>query len=368
MGDTRQPTQHILHAEVITALRGTLDDIQCIARGGMAHIYKARQPSLDRYVVVKQLKDELFSNPEMLERFRREARALATILHQNVAHVYDFVESGNQSYIIMEYIDGIDLSTVLEKMGQLPDEIAAAVVLGIARGVSYIHAHNLIHRDIKPSNIRFTTRGVVKLMDFGIVMNLDAENLTRPGLMVGSPSYLSPEQILGDPISGKADLFLIGIVLYEMLTGTRPFRDEGSQTVFQSIRSGKFIPVRKMRSSVPAALDRIVRRCLEKDPEKRYSSVKDLVKDLESFLGGYRSSHIEDLILHFLDREALLSPSIQYLELPKKERRKIIPWAWMAAITAFFLLGIGTGFLAAKLWISGQPGSTTMGNQRHNVN
>src|SRR5690606_26688517 len=162
------------------------------------------QVSLDRYIVIKKLKDEMLTNSETMERFRREAKALASVLHQNVAHVYDYVENGLESYILMEYIEGIDVSSLVAKVGHVPGDIAACILLGVARGVSYIHAHHLIHRDIKPSNIRLTPRGEVKLMDFGIVMDIDNQGLTRPGLMVGSPSYLSPEQVLGDSITPKA--------------------------------------------------------------------------------------------------------------------------------------------------------------------
>src|SRR5690606_33721280 len=151
----------------------------------------------------KKLKEELRDNPEILERFRREALSLATVLHQNVAHVYDLVETDGEPYLLVEYIEGIDLSTIIEKVGNLPPDIAIATLLGVAKGVSYIHNHNLIHRDIKPSNIRITTRGEVKLMDFGIVMVIENESLTRPGTMVGSPSYLSPEQVLGENITPK---------------------------------------------------------------------------------------------------------------------------------------------------------------------
>ncbi|MFM8315756.1 MAG: serine/threonine protein kinase, partial [Deltaproteobacteria bacterium] len=241
----------------VAKLRGVLDEVKKIASGGMAHIFRARQPSLERYIVVKKLKEELFSNPETLERFRREAKALASVLHQNIAHVYDFVESGQDSFLLMEYIDGLDLSTIVQKVGNLPPDIAAAILLNVARGVSYIHAYHLIHRDIKPSNIRLTTRGEVKLMDFGIVMDIENTSLTRPGMMVGSPSYLSPEQVLGDPITPAADIFLMGITFYEMLTGTRPFKEAEKETVFQRIRETKYIPARKMNSAIPKKLDQI---------------------------------------------------------------------------------------------------------------
>lgn len=324
-------------------LRGVLDDVKKIASGGMAHIFQARQPALDRYIVIKKLKEELFSNPETLERFRREAKALASVLHQNIAHVYDFVESGRESFLLMEYIDGIDLSTGIQKLGNLPVEISLSILLNVARGVSYIHAHHLIHRDIKPGNIRLTTRGEVKLMDFGIVMDIENTSLTRPGMMVGSPSYLSPEQVLGDPITPAADIFLLGITLYEMLTGTKPFKDSDKETVFQRIRETKYIPARKMNSTIPKKVDLIVKKCLERNPKNRYEDVKALIADIEECLGIQKSNHTADLILKYLDNEALISPSIAYSEIELgKSFFKRIKWGLVLG----FLCSLGIGFSA----------------------
>ena len=332
------------------SLRGELTEVRVIATGGMALIFKARQPALDRFIVVKKLKEELLSHPETLERFRREAKALASVLHQNVAHVYDFVENGKESYILMEYIDGIDVSKVIEKVGHLPPRVAASILLGVAKGVGYLHAHHLIHRDIKPSNIRLTTRGEVKLMDFGIVMNIENQGLTRPGMMVGSPSYLSPEQVLGDSISQKADLFLLGICFYEMLTGVRPFKDEGNQTVFQRIREAIYVPAQRMQSQVPKALDRIVNRCLKKDPKDRYESVKALIRDLETYLGHHQATHTEETLLKYLDEEALLVPAVDYdNSLPPKRRTD---WFTLAILFLALLGAIVVGI--ASYWAGRQ--------------
>lgn len=291
-------------------LRGVLDQVRMIATGGMAHIFRARQPSLDRHIAIKKLKDEYLKNPEVSERFRREAKALASVLHQNIAHVYDFVQGNREAYILMEYIDGVDISTVIQKVGNIPPEVAAAMILGVAKGLSYIHTYHLVHRDIKPSNIRINTRGEVKLMDFGIVMDAENQALTRPGLMVGSPSYLSPEQILGDPVTPSADIFLLGITFYEMLTGVRPFKEEGGKTIFQKIRECEYVSARKMNGKVPATLEKILNRCLKKEPDLRYLNMDAVVEDLEKFLGDKQSSHSEQIILKFLDGEALLVPAI----------------------------------------------------------
>jgi eukaryotic-like serine/threonine-protein kinase len=331
-------------------LRSQLEQIKLIATGGMAFVFRAYQPSLDRYIVVKRLKDELLQSEETIERFRREARALASVLHQNIAHVYDFVEGDREAFILMEHIEGVDLSTAIEKLGNLPPSIAAAVILGVARGLYYIHANGLIHRDIKPSNIRLTNRGGVKLMDFGIVLQVEDTSLTRPGMMVGSPSYLSPEQVLGDTITPQSDIFLLGITLYEMLTGSRPFKAEGGNTIFQSIREANFVSARKMNGKVPAALDKIVSKCLKLDPHARFDGVRELIDALEKFLGPEVSSRPEDLILKYLDDEVLVETTMTIHDPRVKERgghNAYLPWIGavlaLAMVCGVYLLGHSMG-------------------------
>jgi serine/threonine protein kinase len=340
------------------SLRGVLDQVKLIATGGMSQIFRARQPALERYIVVKKLKDELIANSETAERFRREAKALASVLHQNVAHVYDFVETPRESYLLMEYIEGIDLSQAIEKVGHLPAEVAAAVTLGLAKGLSYIHAHSMIHRDVKPSNVRLTTRGEVKLMDFGIVLELTSSTLTRPGMMVGSPSYLSPEQVLGDELTPRSDIFLLGICLYEMLTGTRPFKEEGQETIFQRIREAKYTPVRKMRRRIPAALDRMVRTCLQREPEKRYENAREVIQELEQFLGPAKSSRPEEVILTYFESEALLTPAFPVAGDALKESRRRRSWlspmargfGAVALLVGAFFVGYHVGRLRTLVW------------------
>jgi serine/threonine protein kinase len=325
--------------------RGTLEKVELIAAGGMAQIFRAWQPSLERYVVIKKLKDEFLMQDETLERFRREARALASVLHENIAHVYDFVDA-REPYLLMEFIDGVDVSDVITKLGNIPGEVAACILLGVAKGASFIHSRELVHRDIKPSNIRLTTRGEVKLMDFGIALNLNPENegLTRPGLMVGSPSYLSPEQILGDAVSAQSDIFLLGVTLYEMLTGAKPFKDSSGKSIFQKIREASFVPVREMNRTVSPKLEKIVKRCLMARPEDRYESVRKLISDLEDFLGPEQAGHPEEILLRFLDQEAILTPAIDYHR-KKPAPEKKAPFNVMLAVmfAVGLLVGVGGG-------------------------
>lgn len=345
-----QNPDNLKHA--LPLLLGELSQIEPIGQGGMAQIFKARQNILNRWIAIKCLKPELLQSAEIKERFRREAKALASVLHQNIAHVYGFYETAEEAFIFMEYIDGIDLSVAIQKVGALPPDIACSILHSVCQGVSYIHRHRLIHRDIKPSNIRLTPQGEVKLMDFGIAMNTENLALTRPGMMVGSPCYLSPEQVLGDPLTYQSDLFLLGICLYEMTTGTRPFTDEGSRTVFQKIRDCDYIPADEMNHAIPGRVAKIIEKCLEKNPQDRYLSTQDLMADLEKFLKSKLAIR-SDLILQFCDDEALLTPSQPY-----QTEKKHSSWrspsfegkkGWLIAL---LLLGLGavSGYLFSEFY------------------
>jgi serine/threonine-protein kinase len=341
-------------SEVVSVdnLRGELKSIKLIGKGGMSHVFRAWQPALERFVVLKRLRDELIQNEETAERFRREARALAAVLHQNIAHVYDYVEKPGQAFILMEYIEGKDLSAIIDKTESVDPEIAAAILLEVAKGLAYIHERGLIHRDVKPSNIRITNRGEVKLMDFGIVLQVENTSLTRPGVMVGSPSYLSPEQILGDKVSPTADIFLLGIVLYEMLTGVRPFKEEGGESIFQRIREVRYVQIRKMQPAVPRALEAIVEKCLRKDPKRRYGRVESLIADLEEFLGPEKSAKPQKAILQYLDLQGVIEPAVAFEQFPTgEEEGKSRSWSmqWRKILLAMgFALAFGLGFLLSR--------------------
>lgn len=343
-------------------LLGELSQITPIGQGGMSHIFKAHQNVLNRWIVIKCLKDELLQSAETKERFRREAKALASVLHQNIAHVYGFYESPQEAFIFMEYIEGVDLSVAIQKVGALPSDVACSILYSTCQGVSFIHKNRFIHRDIKPSNIRLTSQGEVKLMDFGIVMNTENLALTRPGMMVGSPCYLSPEQVLGDPLSPQSDVFLLGICLYEMTTGTRPFTDDGSKTVFQKIRDCDYIPAGDMNHGIPKQVVKIIDKCLKNDPKERYSTTLELMLDLEKVLKN-KLSNRSDLLLQFCDDEALLSPAISY----STEKDSFSRWVpsfegyrgWFLAFL-LFLLGMTGGYLLSEWYPqwSALPSST----------
>ena len=202
---------------------GTCRVLGEIGSGGMAVVYEAIQEPLNRRVAIKALKPSIAIDSQFAERFEREAHFMASLQHENILHVIDFLKDGRSMFIIMEYVDGIDLYDLLERSPRLPADVAAIITLQLARGLDYAHFRGIIHRDIKPANIMVSMQGDVKLMDFGIARHERFGDLTETGTGLGTPSYMSPEQILGDKLDFRSDLFSVGIVLYQMLTGRKPF-------------------------------------------------------------------------------------------------------------------------------------------------
>ena len=257
-----------------------------IGSGGMAVVYKAIQEPLGRPVALKALKPSIAVDSQFARRFEREAHFMAALQHENILHVHDFVKDGGSMYIVMEFVEGIDLYDLLDKTPRLPVEVAAIIALQIARALDYAHFRGIIHRDIKPANIMISRQGAVKLMDFGIARDETLTDLTETGTGLGTPSYMSPEQILGDKLDFRSDLFSLGIVLYQMVTGRKPFIEDEARTVMQKIRLDRYTPARKINAAVPRTLERILARCMEKMPANRYPSTQALIDDLMEFLAA----------------------------------------------------------------------------------
>ncbi len=259
-----------------------------IGSGGMGELMLGRQPSLDRPVVLKKLRRELATNAEFVERFRREACIAATIHHQNVVTVYDCFSFRGSQYIALEYVEGVDLETALESIGPLPARLTALIALEIARGVEAIHARGMVHRDLKPANILLGRNGEVKIADFGIAIDAGATPLTLPGFVVGSPPYMSPEQLSGDRVDARSDLFSMGSVVYEMLAGEVPYQpptDEESETLLEQMKREQYEPLRKGAPSSPRYLRKLVQSCLRFKAKRRIGSARKLRATLEQRLG-----------------------------------------------------------------------------------
>jgi len=263
---------------------GTCRVLGEIGSGGMAVVYEAIQEPLSRRVAIKALKPSIAIDSQFAERFEREAHFMASLQHENILHVIDFIKDGRSMFIIMEYVDGIDLYDLLERCPRVPADVAALITLQLARGLDYAHFRGIIHRDIKPANIMVSMHGDVKLMDFGIARHERFGDLTETGTGLGTPSYMSPEQILGDKLDFRSDLFSVGIVLYQMLTGRKPFVEDDTRTVMQKIRLDRYESPKKLGVDVPRKLERIMARCLQKMPANRYPTTQALIDDLTEFL------------------------------------------------------------------------------------
>jgi len=263
---------------------GNYEILKELGKGGMSTIYLAIQKSLDRRVAIKELLPLLKTDTEMVERFKREAKASASMAHEGIVNIFDFwVERGSYC-LAMEYLEGKDLGEVIETMGTIPVDPTVTIASKAADALHYAHQRGIIHRDVKSGNIFITQKGEVKLTDFGIAYVPGKSPLTQPGIAIGTPEYMSPEQIRGEKTDPRSDIFSLGVVLYEMLTGTRPFGEDGDEEVIASVLSKKPKGPRKLNREVPWGLQRLTMRCLQKKPEKRFLTMEDLKISLDRFL------------------------------------------------------------------------------------
>ena len=266
-----------------------------IGRGGMGVVLLARQESLGRPAVLKRIRSDLAEHPELLARFEREARAAAALHHPNVVAVYELFSHRGAHYIAQEYVDGVDLASALVVEGPLPWRVAACIGLEVARGLEAVHARGTLHRDLKPANLLLGRRGEVKIGDFGLALDTGAASLTRPGVVLGTPAYMAPEQLRCDRVDGRADLFAFGCVLYEMLTGASPYAADQARepsgtavpgpTIAERMQQERYTPPRRLRRDIPRPLARLVKSCLRARPGRRIASAGALRRELERIVG-----------------------------------------------------------------------------------
>jgi len=259
--------------------------LECrLGEGGMGELWLAQHPTLERPTVLKKLRRELAALPDLSERFEREARAAASVHHPNVVMVYDAFQWRSELYIAQEYVDGVNLRAALERCDRLPPRIAAAVALEVTRGLEAVHAKGMVHRDLKPANVMLGRGGEVKIVDFGIALESSAPSLTRAGVVLGTPEYMAPEQLLGDRVDARADLFALGSMLYETLRGAPPYpspTSEESEQRLTRMRRERYLPLRKQRRDIPRVLARATRDCLRPKAAQRPASASELRARLE---------------------------------------------------------------------------------------
>ena len=267
--------------------------IERVGVGGMAEVYRARDELLGRDVAVKVLSERLSTDRSFVERFRREAQAAANLSHPNIVSLYDYGSDGSEYYIVMEFIDGRGLDEIIRDEGPLMPERAGEIAADVARALERAHTQGLVHRDIKPNNIMITSYGQTKVTDFGIVRALGGDSeatMTQTGMVIGTAAYLSPEQAQGAPVDARSDVYSLGCVLYESLTGKPPFTGDSPLSIAYKHVREHAEPPSSLNGDVPEALDAITMKALAKNPANRYSSAKEMREDLERYATGQRVS------------------------------------------------------------------------------
>lgn len=323
--------------------------IEKLGAGGMGEVYLALDTKLDRKVAIKVLRQDFIAEENLKKRLIREAQAAAKLDHPNICAIYDVNEADSFTFIVMQYLEG---ETLAEKMDREPLDVSAAlaIVEQAAEGLAEAHAHGIVHRDIKPLNLMITTRGQVKILDFGLAKQIHSSDsvdpeaatatlLSTPGLVVGTMPYMSPEQVQGEPLDASSDIFSLGVTLYEMLAGKHPFKHKSAAVTMSRILLGEPIPTEQFQAQVPPEVRNLLSRMLLKDKAERYQSAQEFLTDLRRLPRESLSSHTQ--------AEAL-RPTKETSATPTEKRAKGIldqawryKWAMLASMLALVLLAIG---------------------------
>jgi serine/threonine-protein kinase len=264
---------------------GRYEIVKELGKGSMGVVYQAHDPQIDRMIALKVLRPDRVGSEDFVQRFLREAKAIGRITHPNIVTVYDVGEDQGTIYIAMEFLEGVSLN-VYNREHPLDAEEIARIGIQVADSLDYAHARGIVHRDIKPQNIMITPSGMVKITDFGIAHIEDpaASQQTQAGEILGTPNYMSPEQVMGKKADGRSDLYSLGVVLYELVTGVKPFKGENLAAIFHAIISETPARPEELKEGLTSEFSQIILKCLHKAPEQRYLSGRELADALKTFL------------------------------------------------------------------------------------
>ena len=335
--------------------------LEHIGGGGMADVYRAHDKLLDRSVAVKILRSQFANDEQFVARFRREAQAAARLSHHNIVNMYDVGQDAEVHYIVMEYIQG---ETLKERIMRepIPIETAVRIAIDIAEGLEHAHQNNLVHCDIKPHNILMTRAGRIKVSDFGIAKAVSAATMQHTGTIIGSVHYFSPEQAKGGPVGAKSDIYSLGVVLYEMLTGSVPFNGETAISIALQHLQDEPRPIREIRPEVPPSLEAIVLKAMAKDVDHRFNDITEMIVDLKSVKNYLRDDNTRQLskgdfptqILPRIDEAIVKIPAKAIVGEPVERQLapNHKPKGWIWGLIALLLVGfmIGAFFSFGKFW------------------
>jgi len=323
---------HRLHEGVLFG--GRYEILGVLGQGGMGAVYKARDRELDRLIALKVIRPELATDPAILARFKQELILSRNITHKNVVRIFDLGEAEGIRFISMEYVDGEDLRTLLRRQGKFSPEEAIAVVEQVCRALDSAHAEGVIHRDLKPQNIMRDKHGRIVVMDFGLARSLGDSGMTQTGAIVGTIEYMSPEQALGSTLDQRSDIFSVGLIFFELLTGKAPYQADTAIASLMKRTREDAQSASDVDASVPKSLSAIVSRCLEREPANRYHSAVELLQQLTTWEANPNISAeaLSNMIAH-----PIVRPSRFSLDLPGKS------WMWISGAVLVIALATFAG-------------------------
>jgi len=330
-----------------TILAGRYRLLRVLGEGGMGAVYQARDQELDRLIALKVIRPELAGHASILQRFKQELILARHVTHKNVVRIYDLGEADGVKFITMEYVDGEDLRSLLRRQQKLSPNEAVDIVIQICRALDCAHGEGVIHRDLKPQNVMRDSQGRVVVMDFGLARSLESPGMTQTGALVGTLEYMSPEQALGSELDQRSDLFAVGLIFYELLTGKVPYKADTGIASLMKRTQQRAVPISDIDGTVPKALSAIVSKCLERDPAHRYASALELLRQLEAWQGNPNLSVAEPIHAPTTPRSVQIS-----LALPGRRG-----WIWIAVVAAVVITSLSVPRIRQRIFPSSQISS-----------
>src|SRR5438105_10943608 len=296
--------------------------LKILGEGGMGAVYKAQDRELERTVALKVIRPELAGNPAIIQRFKQELILARQVTHRNVIRIYDLGEAEGMKFITMEYVEGRDLHSLLLERQKFTPEESIDVMQQVCLALDAAHREGVIHRDLKPQNIMRDEHGRIVVMDFGLARSLEAEGgMTQTGALVGTMEYMSPEQALGTELDQRSDLYTVGLIFYELLSGKAPFKADTALASLLKRTQERAVPVAEIERTVPRTLSNVVGKCLERDPKLRYQTAQELLNDLAAVQGKHAAASLSFAAVRVWGQT--------------------FPWAWAMVLVVVLLLGSG---------------------------